>query len=168
MEDMTVLDRFKRFNETLSLGIEWVGVAAMFLMMIITTVDVLGAKLFLSPLYGALDFMAIAQMIAISFAAAAALIVGRHVQVEFFMMLLPERVAAVIDSIVNILSIILFALIVWRLLVFGYEQNLDGEVSTTLRIPLHPFVYGAALACIPVCLVYISMLMDSLQKVIKK
>lgn len=150
------------------MSIEWVGVAALLLMMTITTVDVLGAKLFLMPVFGALDVMAIAQLIAISFAVATALILGRHVQVEFFVMLLPKRIAAIVDCFVNLLGIFLFVLIVWRLSVYGYELKVDGEVSSTARIPFYPFVYGAAIACIPACLVYICMLIDSVQKVIKK
>ncbi|WP_300465203.1 TRAP transporter small permease [Desulfobacula sp.] len=165
---MTFLEKFESFNKKISLSIEWVGVAALFLMMIITTVDVIGAKLFLMPLFGALDVMAIAQLLAMSFAVSTALILGRHVQVEFFVMLLPERAAAFVDCVVNFLGIFLFALIVWRLFVFGYELKVDGEVSSTARIPFYPFVYGAAFACIPVCLVYIYMFIDSIRKVIKK
>jgi TRAP-type C4-dicarboxylate transport system permease small subunit len=137
-------------------------------MMIVTTVDVIGAKIFLMPVFGALDVMAIAQLVAMSFAVSTALILGRHVQVEFFVMLLPERAAAFVDCIVNILGIILFVLIVWRLCVFAYDLNIDGEVSSTARIPFYPFVFGAAIACIPACLVYFCMFMDSIQKVIQK
>jgi TRAP-type C4-dicarboxylate transport system permease small subunit len=112
--------------------------------------------------------MAIAQLLAMSFAVSTALILGRHVQVEFFVMLLPDRAAAFVDCIVNFLGLFLFMLIVWRLFVFGHELNIDGEVSSTARIPFYPFVYGAAFACIPACLVYIYMFIDSIRKVIKK
>lgn len=167
-EHMKFLDKFDNFNRKISLGIEWVGVFALFVMMIITTVDVIGAKMFLMPVFGALDIMAIAQLLAMSFAVSAALILGRHVQVEFFVMLLPERAAAFIDCIVTFLGIFLFALIVWRLSVFAHELKIDGEVSSTARIPFYPFVFGAAFACIPACLVYIYMFIDSVQKVLKK
>lgn len=165
---MTFLDKFENFNKKISMGIEWVGVAALFLMMIITTVDVIGAKMFLLPVFGALDVMAIAQLVAMTFAVSMALILGRHVQVEFFVMLLPQRAAAFVDCIVNLLGIFLFVLIVWRLWMFAYDLRIDGEVSSTARIPFYPFVFGAAIACIPACLVYIHMFIDSVLKVIKK
>ncbi len=164
---MTFLDKFETFNKKISMFIEWIGVAAIFLMMIITTVDVIGAKMFLSPIFGALDIMAIAQLLAMSFAVSTALILGRHVQVEFFMMLLPERAASFIDSIINVLGLVLFILIVWRLSVFAYDLRIDGEVSSTARIPLYPFVFAAAAACVPACLIYIYMIIDSVQKVFK-
>lgn len=165
---MTFLEKFEKFNQKISMTIEWVGVAALFVMMAITTVDVIGAKMFLKPVFGALDVMAIAQLLAMSFAVSTALILGRHVQVEFFVMLLPERGAAFVDCIVNFLGLVLFVLIVWRLSVFAMDLKIDGEVTSTARIPFYPFVFGAAFACIPACLVYIYMFIDSVQKVIKK
>jgi hypothetical protein len=38
----------------------------------------------------------------------------------------------------------------------------------TARIPLAPFAYGAAAACIPVCLVFLQRFIDSMIKVYKK
>ena len=136
-------------------------------MMLITTVDVLGAKLFKQPIFGALDIMMIAQLLAMSFAAAITLIADRHVQVDFFVMLLPNRVQTIVDCLVNLLGLFLFAVIVWRLFVYGYDLQTGGEVSSTARIPLYPFAYSAAVACIPVCLVYLSALLASLSRIAK-
>ena len=162
---MTALVKFERFNQKLSEWIEWVGLIAIILMMLITTVDVLGAKLFKTPIFGALDIMMIAQLIAMSFAAAITLIISRHVQVDFFVMLLPKRIQALVDCLVNLLGLFLFALIVWRLIVYGYDLQTGGEVSSTARIPFYPFTYGAAFACVPVCLFYICALLSSIQRV---
>ena len=52
-----MMEKFKKFNEMLSDWAEWVGFFAVFVMVVITCVDVLGAKLFLSPVFGALDIM---------------------------------------------------------------------------------------------------------------
>ena len=101
---MTSLSKFEKFNHKLSMGIEWVGLVALLLMMLITTIDVIGAKIFLIPIYGALDVMMIAQLVGMSFAIASALVLGRHVQVEFFVMMLPKRVQAGVDCIVNFLG----------------------------------------------------------------
>jgi len=162
-----MLDKFARFNERLSGWIEWVGFAAIFLMVALTCVDVIGAKLFRTPVFGALDVMGIAQLIAISFAAAMALILGRHVQVEFFVMFLPKRVQAGVDIFVNFLGLALFVLIVWRLFAFAYHLQLGGEESMTARIPLAPFTYAAAAAFIPLCLIFLQQFLSSIVRVIK-
>jgi len=147
---------------------EWIGVFAYLLVMVITCVDVLGAKLFRTPVYGAIDIVMLAQLLAISFAASVTLIVGRHIQVEFFSLLLPKRLQIIINCIVHLLGFVLFLLIVWRLFVFGYSFQTGGEETATASIPLYPFVYGAAVACIPVCLIFLHHFIESIIKVVKK
>ena len=162
---MNALAKFEAFNRKVSKGIEWIGLIAIVLMMLTTTIDVLGAKLFKLPVFGALDMMMLLQLVAMSFAAAITLVIGRHVQVDFFVMLLPKRAQALVDCLVNLLGLILFALVVWRLILYGHDLQIGGEVSSTARIPFYPFTYGAAFACIPVCLVYVCALLSSVQKV---
>ena len=164
---MTGLNKFDKFSRKVSMGIEWVGLAALLLMMLLTTIDVIGAKLFLVPVFGALDVMMIAQLVGMSFAIASALILGRHVQVEFFVMLLPKRIQTVVDCVVNFLGLVLFVLIVWRLGLYAYDLQIQGEVSSTARIPLYPYAYGASFACIPVCLIYGSRFVRSVLMVLK-
>jgi TRAP-type C4-dicarboxylate transport system permease small subunit len=164
----SVLGKFEKFNRRLSGWCEWLGVAAMLLMMVITCIDVVGAKVFRWPLLGALDIVVLSQIVAISFAASMALIVGRHIRVEFFFNLLPRRAQAVINSFVLLLGLGLFIVIIWRLCVLGHSFQTSGEYSATAYIPLYPFAYGIALACIPVCLVLFVEFLKSLTKRVQK
>jgi len=110
----------------------------------------------------------LAQLVAISFATASALILGRHVCVEFFVVMLPRRVRALIDIIIHLLGLALFILIIWRLCVYGYLLQTGGEESATARIPLSPFAYSIALASIPVCLVFLLELINAIVRVVKR
>ena len=164
---MTFLNRFENFNRMISGLMEWIGLFALLLIMIITCLDVVGAKLFNMPVFGSIDTVMLAQLVAISFAASMTLISGRHVQVEFFVRLLPERWQVIIDCMVNFLGCILFILIVWRLFIYGYSFQTGEEESMTAHIPLFPFVYSAAVACIPVCLVFFHQFINSIIKAVK-
>jgi TRAP-type C4-dicarboxylate transport system permease small subunit len=137
-------------------------------MMLLTCIDVIGAKLFLRPVFGAIDIVMLAQIVAISFAVPSSLILGRHVQVEFFVRILPERLRAVIECVIHLLGLGLFILIIWRLCVLGYSFQIGGEGSATARIPLYPFAYGIALASIPVCLVLLFQFLSSIVRVAKR
>ena len=163
-----MLEKFEKFNRIVSRWVEWLGFGALFLMVILTCVDVVGAKLFRAPVFGSLDVMMLAQLIAISSAGAFALILGRHIQVEFFVMLLPKRVQALIDCLIQFLCLALFAIIVWRLFTYGYNLQIGGEESGTARIPLYPFSYASAIAIIPICLVYLQQFIRSILRVGKK
>ena len=163
-----MLGKFDRFNRRLSGWCEWLGLAGLLLMMVITCIDVVGAKVFKSPLLGALDIVVLSQIVAISFAASMALILGRHIRVEIFFNLLPRRAQAVINSIVLLLGLGLFIVIIWRLCVLGYSFQTSGEYSATAYIPLYPFAYGIALASIPVCLVLLLEFLKSLTSRVQK
>lgn len=159
-----MLGKFETFNRRLSGCCEWLGIVAMLLTMVITCIDVVGAKVFLQPLLGAIDIVMLSQIVAISFAASMALIVGRHIRVEFFFRLLPPRAQAVINSFVLLLCLGLFIVVVWRLGVLGHSFQTSGEYSPTAYIPLYPFAYAIALASIPVCLVLLLEFLKSLTK----
>jgi TRAP-type C4-dicarboxylate transport system permease small subunit len=159
-----MLDKFERFNRRLSDWFEWIGFAALLLIMVITCVDVVGAKVFKMPVLGSIDIVMLCQIVAISFAASMALIIGRHIRVEFFYRLLPPRVQAVINSFVYLLSLGLFIVIIWRLCAMGYAFHSSGEYSMTAYIPYYPFAYAIALAFIPICLVLLLKFIKSLRK----
>jgi len=159
-----VLNKFEKFNRWLSVCCEWLGLAAILVMMAVTCIDVVGSKLFHRPLLGSIDMVQLSQIVAISFAAGMAQILGRHVQVEFVYNLLPRRAQAVIDSIWPLLSLGLFIVVIWRLWVLGNSFKTTGEYTATAYIPLYPFAYALALACIPVCLVLLMEFLKSLMK----
>ena len=163
-----MLDKFEKFNRRISGWFEWVGMAGLLLIMLVTCVDVIGNKLFGSPLRGTLDMVQLFQLVAIAFACASTLIIGRHVKVEFIVNKLPRRAQAITISLVSLLELGLFILIIWRLLVLAHTFQTSGEYSPSAHIPVFPFAYGAALACIPVCLVFIHELISSLARVVKR
>ncbi len=159
-----MLGKFEKFNRRLSDWFEWIGLVGLLLVMAITCIDVVGAKVFKWPLLGALDIVMLSQIVAIAFAASMALILGRHIRVEFLFNLLPRRAQAVINSFVLLLGLGLFSVIIWRLCVLGYSFQTSGEYSATVYIPYYPFAYGIALASIPVCLVFLLEFLKSLTK----
>lgn len=165
---MPVLKKFEKFNRLLSGWFEWIGLVGLLVVMFITCIDIIGTKLFLRPVFGAIDIVVLSQLVAISFAVAFALILGRHVKVEFFVIRLPRRAQAVIDSIIHLLGLSFFILIVWRLCVHGYSLQIGKEVSATARIPLYLFAYGIAFASIPVCLVFLHQFLDAIVRALKR
>jgi TRAP-type C4-dicarboxylate transport system permease small subunit len=163
---MTGFDQFKLWNTKLSAGVEWIGIVAFVFMMLITTVDVIGAKIFLNPVPGSLDLMMQAQLISMSFALSASFIAHRHVSVEFFVPLLPRFVQKVTAIFINTLMLLLFIVITWQLWVYGHELKAYGEVSPTIRIQLYPFVYAAAAAFVPATVAALINVIESVAKVV--
>lgn len=155
-----MLQKFERFNETVARWASLIGLAIVVFMIALTGADVVGAKAARLPVPGSLDMMGLAQLLAIAFAAAATLVERRHVSVEFFVDMLPGRLRLLIECAVELLGLALFALLVWRLAHLGYYQQTGNETTPTIRLPLAPFTYLAALALVPVCLVLLQRILS--------
>ena len=163
-----MLSEFEQFNRRLGKWFERIGLAAMIVMMVITCIDVIGAKVFKSPILGALDIVQLSQIVAIAFAASMTLILKKHVQVEFFFDLLPRRAQAVINTIILLILLLFLIVIIWQVCVLGYSFQASGEYSMTAYIPYYPFTYAIALAFIPVCLVLLVEFLKSLKQKVAK
>jgi TRAP-type C4-dicarboxylate transport system permease small subunit len=162
-----MLKKLERINHSVSVLFERIGIVGLLVMLGVTCIDVIGTKCFLSPIPGAIDIVMLSQVVAIAFAMTFAQILGRHVRVEFFVSKLSASTQAVIDSVIYLFLFSLFTLIVWRIYVLGHSLQIAGEVSATLFMPLYPFVYGIALASIPMCLVFFFEFLNSLTRVLK-
>lgn len=163
-----MLSKFEKFNRWISGWLEWIGVIGILVMMLTTCIDVLLTKIFSSPIQGAIDVVQFSQLIAIALVFGMTLILGRHIQVDIFISSLPRRTQGVIDSIASLFGFVFFLIVVWQLYVLGYSFQIAGEKSMSqLRFALFPFPYVIALGSIPVCLVFLQRLINSLIRVVK-
>lgn len=164
---MRFQENLEQFNDKISNGAEWIGMIAFLSMMLLTTADVIGAKVFKTPIPGALDLMMLAQLICAGFALGASYIANRHVQVEFFMPLLPKLFQKIAGVFIHGLVFLFLVLMTWQMFEYGYELKSYGEVSPTIRIPIYPFCFAAAAAFIPACLVSLAKILKSVKVLIR-
>lgn len=162
---MVSVKNIKQWNDSFCKVVENVGLLAFLCMMLLTTVDVVGAKVFLKPVPGSLDLMMLAQLISMSFALGASFVAHRHVTVEFLMPLFPKPIQKICRCLIDVLVFALFVTMAWQLFMHGFDFKTYGEVSPTIRIPLYPIVYGAAAAFIPACIAALLNLIQSLTEV---
>ena len=159
------LNPVDRVTRGFSRCLEWVGVIGILLMFLVNFIDVVGAKLFLWPLPGSIEIISFSHIVAIAPAIAFALILGRHIRVEFIIDRFPKRVRAAISSISSFLSLILFVLILWQSYLYGQSLQKAGEIGSTSHLPFYPFAYLIAFCSIPVCLVFLLEVLKSLNEV---
>ena len=158
------LNQLDKFARGFSSSLEWLGVIGILLMFLANFIDVVGAKLFLWPLPGATEVISFSQVVAVAPAIAFALILGRHIRVEFIIDRFPKRIRAAITSISSFLSLILFALVLWQSYLYGVSLQRAGEIGSTSHLPFYPFAYLIALCSIPVCLVFLVEVLKSLNE----
>jgi TRAP-type C4-dicarboxylate transport system permease small subunit len=64
--------------------------------------------------------------------------------VELVVRLLSEKTQTIIDICTGLLSLVLFALVTWRMLIYARTMRESGEVSMNLELPEHLIIYVTA------------------------
>ena len=156
------LDKFEKVVNMTSSWLNGIAGAGLVAMLALIAADIVGNKVFNSPVPGAIEFVGYFGVIVIAGSIAHTQVLGGHIEVEFLVRRLSRRAQNVIVSIVTLLGIVLFAVIAWRSIDYGIKLQLSGEVSMTQEIPFYPFVHFIALCAIWVCLVLIVQLFKNI------
>ena len=165
---MAIIERLDKWAKLISNWIVWIGGAGVVLMLALTVADIIGVKIFKTPVPGAIEIVAFLGIIITAFGMAYTQAQHGNIQVEFFVTRLPKRVRAVFGVLTSLLGFILFALLAWQSVRYGINLQQSGEVSMTSRIPFYPFVYAIAFCCIPVCFVLIVEMLKNIMKVVNR
>jgi TRAP-type transport system small permease protein len=135
-------------------GFNWIALVSLLAMFAVIAVDILSSKLMNRPLSGAVDTVCLLATIVTAFAVSQTILAGRHIEVEFIVICLPQKIRRFFNTFASFLSLLFFLLLTWRCLVYAHDLRILGEVSLTQRIPIAPFVYGIGIAYIPAVIIY--------------
>jgi TRAP-type C4-dicarboxylate transport system permease small subunit len=159
--DMAV---FKTHIFLLARKLDMLAAVAIVAMMCLTCADVL-LRLFRRPITGTYELVSFLGALAVSFALAHTTAEKSHVAVSLVVRVLPQKIQGIIEGLVSLAGIVLFALISWQSVLYGMDCQQCGEVSLTLELPVYPIIYGIAFGAAVVCLVLLADLMDAIAKV---
>lgn len=163
-----MIDRLDKIAKTFSRWVSWIAGLGVVSMLALTVADIIGIKIFKAPVPGAIEIVAFLGIVITAFSLAYTQSQKAHIQVEFFVMRLPDRIRAGVAAFTSLLGIALFALLCWQSVEYGLSLQASGEVSMTSRIPFYPFVYAIAFCCIPTCLVLLVEFLKSIMRVAAK
>jgi len=149
------VNRFEEFVRDVSRYFELAGVVGLLAMFLVNLIDVVGAKLFQWPLPGALEVISFSLLVAIAPAIAHGLFLGVHLRIDFIIQKFPKTLRSVLDTLVSIFCMILFILIFWKALEYGYSLQKAGEIGSSSKIPFFPFAYILAISCVPAVLYFV-------------
>lgn len=120
---------------------ESVGVVAVWVMLVLTVIDVVGAKLFAKPLRGSIELIGFAQVVAMAGGLAMSFLVGRQIELELLVSKLPASVQKVIHVFVTVLSLALFTVLSHQSFLYGKSLLRAGQRSSATGVPFYPFAY---------------------------
>lgn len=131
------------------------GAVVLFVLMILTAVDVACRYLFNAPILGVFEITEFMVLIIIFSFLASSQSDKSHVAVDLVLESLPKKVQRYLYLFNHTICFILMGLITWRGVIRALELMEVGEASPNLKIPDYPFVFFLVLGCLAMCFEYL-------------
>lgn len=131
---MTILYKLSRWMGYVSAGV-------IIIMMLLVTANICGRYFFHSPITGTPELACLMMIIIVFPALAWAALEGKHIKVDFIMDRFPPRVQVIVDSIMLVISLGIFAIITWKSFPAAINSR---DVSSLLSVSQAPFYWAMA------------------------
>ncbi len=141
-----------------------IGVAILFLLMLLTVADVVLRKIFNKGILGTLEISEFMMVAIVFFSLAEGELKDRNVNVDLLVNRLSPKSRAFIDAIVKIVGLILYCCITFAVFNYAALMKSSGEVSLDLWLPKYPLIYIIAAALIIFSIVLLFRMIVSLQE----
>lgn len=155
-----VLDRLVKLLRLL-------GSLALVAIMLLTTADVV-MRAFGSPILGAVDMVGLLAVVVLACAMPYTQMERGHVGVDILVQRMSERSQAILDAVTSTVSLILFALVAWQMWLYAGELAAKGEVSMTVQMRMHPYIYLVSVCFGVLCAVLLLHVAQFVGKAVKR
>jgi len=155
---------FNRFNTAVSNILLVLAGALLTAMMVLACANMV-LRFFDRPVLGTYELMGFMGALVTALALAGTQLKGGHIALTVMAGMLPKPLERAIDAISSLACAAFFALAAWRTTIWGTTLIDTGELSETLRIPYHPFVFITALGC---AMLALTLLADGLASILPK
>lgn len=154
--------------------IEWVtkimkitGAACLVGMMFLTCIDVVG-RLLGHPIFGSVEVVRFMATLAVAMAMPYTHQVKGHIGVEVLWQVFSKKARTIVDLCTGFLSLVLFALVTWRMALYANTIQKSGEVSMNLELPVHIIVYVIAFCFVIFTFIILENVIQTINKLSEK
>lgn len=138
---MKYLDRLNNFLNAIFMILG--GIAVLALMALATGNVVL--RILDVPLKGTYEIVSFLGAVVIAFALGYSHKARDHMIVDIVSDRYPQWLKKLVDSVADCVITLFFGVVSWQVFVWGLKIRNAGELSETLKIPFHPFVFAVGL-----------------------
>lgn len=118
------------------------GIAVLALMLLATGNVVL--RMFQLPFRGTYEIVSFLGAVVIAFALGYTQKNKDHIVVDILTQIFPKKIQACIEALADVVIMIFFGIVSWQIYVWGMKIYESHEVSETLKIVFHPFVFAVS------------------------
>ena len=144
-----------------------IGAGCLVGMMLLTCADVAGRALG-HPIFGSVEIVGYMAILSVVMAMPYTHQVQGHIGVEIVVRLFSAKTQTIIDICTGIVSLILFAVVTWRMTVYANTMKESGEVSMNLELPEHLVIYVTAFCLLTFTLVILRDILNNIRKLKSK
>jgi TRAP-type transport system small permease protein len=159
---------FDKILETWARWFIWPSIAALIAMFLLSVIDIVGTKTKMFPITGSVDLLGIFLLLSGSFALAFTEIRRQHIRVDFFTIRMHGRTKGIFGIINGLITITFVFLLIRACFIYAASLRITGTGTQTLLIPIAPFALILGITCIPLLLIIISELIDSIVEATEK
>jgi len=134
------MDRFERVFGSLTKFGDYLARIAMVALMVLVTLNVIMRYGFTS-IKGTYDYVGLITATAVVLAVAYTAYQRGHIEIEILMERFPQRVQAVVGSIMMLIVTVFFCIASWQCVVVGQSMKAANETTMAVYVPLYPFMY---------------------------
>jgi TRAP-type C4-dicarboxylate transport system permease small subunit len=157
------MNHLEQINVFLNKILMIIGGVAVLSLMSLATGNVVLRFFFNAPYRGAYEVVGFLGAIVIAFALGYTQKRKDHIVVDILTERFPKRINRILDAVNYFITMIFFAIVSWQVFAWGIKIAKSGEVSETIKIIFHPFVYCVAIGFLVFSLTLLNDFLKSLQ-----
>lgn len=124
---------------------------ALLVIMLATTADVVLRTTY-RPLKGVYELTELLMALVVFLSMAYAAHKNKHITVDVLTSRLPKNISAILLALSGLVSLYVCGMLLWRVLLSGSMAITSGSVSSSLYVPLAPFIFAAAFGILLLCI----------------
>lgn len=161
------MERFSRSVGAITKSFDYISRVGLFALLVLVVANVI-LRYGWTSIQGTYDYVQLLTAVSVTGAVAYCAYEQGHIAVEILTERLPERLQAIVGSVVGLLSVGLFAVASWQCVVVGNSMKLVNETTMAVYVPLYPFMwflaFGLALTAVAIMPLWIKKII----KVVKR
>lgn len=161
------IKNFEKLIHPLNLMAQRIAMIVLFLMMIITVVDVTG-RLFFKPLLGAFELTGFTLAITIFFSLGYTQMKKGHIHVTFLVDRWPKKIQAIVDVITYTIFLVLVGVICWQVADYAIRLYNGHDKTADLGIPTYFIAIISSIGLLAFVLAMFLELLKALNRVVSK
>jgi len=128
----------------------------LFSVMALVLANIIMRNVFKLPITGTIEIVGLLIVTGLGLALANCELADSNIGLDIEIKWFSRTVAKIIEAASYLLSLVFWAVVVWRIFIYAHTTYVNGRVTSTAMLPLYPFIFilGFNVFCLCVVLAY--------------